>query len=597
MRKKNRSFSLPLFFTTLAAALALVGLWPVQAPVSAHAGMVRSSARARGGDPAFPAIHASSAVLPVDLPAPASSTTLAQAATFAWQEFIALNWPADTGTATDPIRDTADTSKMFGDQSVPLVWQTFRGKVEIYPGNGDDTHPPHGGQDYDDPPQYVYSSAPVIKGTDVPACSGQSAPTQPAWINLDEVSQIASDSMYAGVVHNPRTTQPNSKPNLFRYMAKANRTEYLYVLQNEFWYASPSLQAAQNNFVRYVVNRRRVPPKSSPYVFFPASSASDPGTIEVKAAWRPLDQSEDPSRYHQTTVRYYEIENQKPCYREDRWALISLHIIRKTPFAPSFIYATFEQADNILDSGGNAIENVDGSVKNPPAPSPATNPPLTYRDRPKNPSLLPAKANCSPGKQLYYQNIRSYINSKGVRVNTNTGLPQGTICVDYRYNAIPSDVVAVNSAAQAAIQQYNSSAPWQYYKLVNVQWQPFGNSKINRSDPNHPYNPATYHQANIAVETNYTLQMFSGRFAKNGAVTDYNDNGHRAYQNVFTLDGSGVHSVDMGGCMGCHGAGAQRFGADFSFILGSSVTAPETPDEYYSLPAIVKKYQALFQRR
>ncbi|HEX4960174.1 MAG TPA: hypothetical protein VF173_05000 [Thermoanaerobaculia bacterium] len=599
MKKNYRRFSLSKLFTTLAVTLALIGLCLVEPPVSARAGMVRST---RAGNQSFPAIGPALAVLPPDLPAAPAATTLTQAATFAWKEFIALNWPAQTGK-----RDTADTTKMFGDQSVPLVWQTFRAKVEIYPGNGNEKIGPHGSnkgpsQDYgyDDPPEYIYSKDSVINGSDVLPCSGQAAPNQPAWINLDEVSQIGSDSMYAGFGQDPAPTPTNSKPNLFRYMAKANRTEYTYVVSNQYWYTqgtdpsvSSPLQTAQNNFVKNVVNKRRIPPLGASTVFFPASSAQDPGTIEVKAAWRPLGPSEPAGRYHVANVRYYERDlTQKFCYREDQWALLALHIIRKTPKAPSFIYATFEQADNIRDGNGAPIENPDGSVIHPPPPSPPTNPALTYTDHPKHATLTAASTTCTPGGQLYYQNIHE---SNATKTPVNPGLPSGTICVNYRDNAIPSDVIAVNKAAQVAINRYNHSAPWQYYKLVNVQWQPIPYREINYLDPNAPYNAATYHQANVVVETDYPLQMFNGRFPAYGVNTNYKTNGKLYFQNVYTLHGTKVKSFDMGGCMGCHGSGAQRFGADFSFILGSPVTAPETPDDY-SLAAIAQKYKALFER-
>ena len=65
--------------------------------------------------------------LPSEIPGGAPAATLQQAAAFAWQEFIAANWPALAGQ-----RDTPDTGQKFGTGSGPLVWQTFRSKVEIF---------------------------------------------------------------------------------------------------------------------------------------------------------------------------------------------------------------------------------------------------------------------------------------------------------------------------------------------------------------------------------------------------------------------------------------------------------------------------------
>ena len=47
--------------------------------------------------------------LPSDIAGGAPTATLQQAAAFAWQEFIALNWPAMAGQ-----RDLADQSQKFG---------------------------------------------------------------------------------------------------------------------------------------------------------------------------------------------------------------------------------------------------------------------------------------------------------------------------------------------------------------------------------------------------------------------------------------------------------------------------------------------------
>ena len=91
----------------------------------------------------------------------ASKATLQQAAAFAWQEFIGLNWPAQAG-----VRDKADQSKKFGDQSAPLVWQTYRHKVEIFPANGTASVGPHGtqipagGGAPSNPPDYGYDQSP-----------------------------------------------------------------------------------------------------------------------------------------------------------------------------------------------------------------------------------------------------------------------------------------------------------------------------------------------------------------------------------------------------------------------------------------------------
>ncbi len=104
--------------------------------------------------------------MPSDISSPIN---LQNAALFAWQEFIALNWPAVPQTGAVNTRDTPDTSKKFGDPTYngPLVWHTFRGKVEIFPGTG---NPPGyvnnsaASYGYDALPKYIYQSGSVANG-------------------------------------------------------------------------------------------------------------------------------------------------------------------------------------------------------------------------------------------------------------------------------------------------------------------------------------------------------------------------------------------------------------------------------------------------
>ena len=98
----------------------------------------------------------------------------------------------------------------------------------------------------------------------------------------------------------------------------------------------------------------------------------------------------------------------------------------------------------------------------------------------------------------------------------------GKICVNQRYEPIPPDVIAVNLAAHVAITSYDTAngignSPWLYYKLVSVQASPFDVSTISPTDPIH--GPAAFFQANIVVETDYTLQRFQGGIANSGPPT------------------------------------------------------------------------------
>jgi hypothetical protein len=530
-------------------------------------------------------------VVPEDIPGGAQTATLEDAAAFAWQEFIALNWPAVAQTGASGDRETPDTTKAFGEVDptfgTPLVWETLRHKVEIFPGTGS----PHGGTNYDALPQYFYNAAAVGGDGQVQPCDAAS-PTTP-WNNLDEKSEIGLDEMFAGAGPGSQYTGQQ-----ILFQAKANRVEYNYVAPKGWIDAqNPPLSTVLTNTIAFLqANKQSPPPGDTDHVSFPN------GTIEMKAAFRQLTAAEQASgRFHVATVRFYrpQVNNpQLPCYQDAEWGLVALHIIHKTPTAPYFIYATFGQADNLLTEAGfmHPVEDEDGNLIANQTVDPLT-PMITSQNAvsadPPTPSsvqtLTPATANSAPPANLLY-----YVNTPSA-----TSEPQGFVYVNRRIHSIPEAVIAVNQTAHAAIRAYNQAnnladSPWLYYKLVNVQHQP-----IDKPTPGVDYtapDAATYYQANIVVETDYNLQVFSGRFQQGYPNPKGVTVGDKNVANLitdFNLDGTPTKNVifnqqefNMGGCMGCHGNAQVNVGSDFSFILGDAsqniapdVTGPGTPTD------------------
>lgn len=578
-RKRSHRQPFSSRFVARCAALALA--WGTIAAAGAAA---QTEVRPPVRPHATPTITVSSA-FPADIPGGAPNASLTTAAQFAWQEFIALNWPAVTQDGSPGTRDTPDPAQTFGDPGFtgPLVWHTYRGKVEIFPGEG---IPPGGkaitkyvhgpgntqyvrevtvlgqqpngaGYGYDYPPTYVYGNG------QIPPASGTPSTSTP-WINLDENSEIGLNTIYAGTAS--ALTGPLGNQILF--LAKANRVEFDYVGANGWWNSAGVPFNATKNYL--AANRTDPPVGGSEYVSFPY------GTVELKAAWRKLAPTEDATRFYSTRVRYYVMQNGAPAYVDDTLALVALHIIHKTPTAPYFVFATFEQADNITDANGNPVEDVNGNFTGNPVPATPLTPNIVSNNATPQAvqTFTPTQSNVTnPAGQLYYTNL------------PDQDLPTGTILVNQRQHAIPSEVIAVNTAAHASIASYvqanlpsGTKSPWSYYKLINVQSKP-----IAGKEPGVNYtgaDAATYYQANSVVETDYNLQVFSGRFSNVGnTITDYTGTppqtppqGGLPFDNVIT----GGNSYNMGGCMGCHG-NAQHGGADFSFILfGGRVTAPDT---------------------
>jgi len=557
----------------------------------------------------------------------APNATFQQAASFAWDEFIALNWPAGPQNGQPGQRDTPSSTCRFGDPNCtgPLTWETFRSKVEIFPGNASlvTVIPPPGYPGPKGDNSLGYDALPVYNyPKPISACDSAQAHDPTPWVNLDETDQITLDNMYAGVVK-PDVSLGNSSPQLIRFLAKANRAQYVYVagnstptdgkpldVNNQWWLGIP--QPVVDSTRAYLSTKMESPPAGS------RTMVSLPyGTIEVKAAWRPLNPSEAASgRFHTQVVRFYEnsSDRKSECFRDATWGLVALHIIQKTPSAPYFIYATFEQADNILTADGRSVEDADGNIVLKPQPATATSPQVCLMDpqpkmTPPGPSgestsamgsvvltgdpskckPMPDAAYCgAPGNRLYLRNADFHA--------PNNEPNMGNICIEKRENPIPDYATTANAQAHAAISSYLkqsgiASAPWLYYKLLNVQYFPY-DKIIKKTTPNGslymskpPYsakNPtaSSFYQANIVVETNRSLQLFSGGLSPN-ISSDWNQDG-TPHQNTYY----GGHFYNMGGCMGCHGSQGQipktprgtPLAGDFSVILArGSVGPPEVP--------------------
>jgi len=591
---------------------------------------------------------------PTDIPGGVVNADLTTAAAFAWQEFIGLNWPNESLSNGAISRETPDTSAVFGSSfqsslDKPLVWETLRHKAEIFPGcqqrNGTatDNDPTcyisdtplsklnyQASQlaqsvaknqkalpDYDDLPNYSSEySIPVNNGSlgSVPGpCSGL-APTQDAWVNLDETNEIGEANMFAGVLPTSGPVdRAGDKTNIsgayanqqFLYLAKGNRKQYDYVKTRGWNLGDPtsgttSYADAKTQTVSYLTSNKKYPETGQTYDSGKYYTSFPDNTIEIKSAWRQIS-SDEVGKFHTAPVRYYTEKNGSVCYEQPdagAWGMAALHVIQKTPSAPYFIFATFSQADNLLTSDGTPVENANGQFIGTPSANPTTpdikadtpgQPPAgTVYETPAsglelanwqsfnfNASSLPQEHE-STDKRLYYTNMSGE--------ESGNSPPSTPISVDKRQIEIPDEVIAVNQAAHDAIRAYNeanglSDSPWLHYKLVNVQWVPSTKAEpgplyVKNPGKDQNLDPSTYYLANEVVETDFNLQFFSGQFqpknfhlatdfasAKQSAFAD--ENGQ--YLNV-------VHSgkgFNMGGCMGCHGVAANA-GADFSFILNSA---------------------------
>ncbi len=525
-----------------------------------------------------------SSKMPVDLSPngkPAYNANLEQASIFAWQQFVALNWPAADKQRGIP----ADTSLAEGGDK-PKVWETMRARVEVYPGHGDPNGYAAEATDYgfDAAPDYLY--APGESGADkdgrIPAC--QQAGAAP-WHNLDEKSQQRVMSGSA-----PESIYPGQN---ILIESKINRPAYVYVASRG-WYGKNSIRLPARRTGKYLRTHLKPPrdasvadaPDDTEYISFPNDS------MELKAAWRRLGKHDHKPRFQRSQVRYYRKRDEQFCYidsdqpggGDDDWGLLTFHITRKTPSAAYFIWATFEQVDSLvgdeLDANGKTVslENADGSIADadkwpaePYSPNVSLVAGTNQSDQYYQPeSMLPA---ADPKLGIYYYQEPVY------------DIPEVKyVAVKRRMYATPDKIAAVNKAAQQAIRQAAPDSPLQYYRLVAVQWKPL--DKPPGVDYAGSESAAVYYAASAVIEAPPVHQSFSGQFTHGFSLAS--DYLHREMlflnpqpnpgEPVFFNTYHGGKGYLSGGCMGCHGQ-RQSYGTDWSFLLfRQRVKEPDAPD-------------------
>lgn len=203
---------------------------------------------------------------------------------------------------------------------------------------------------------------------------------------------------------------------------------------------------------------------------------------EVKAGWRILEPVEDTSRYLTTpaTVATFDSQGNKNGTANVTLGLVGLHIITKAKGFPQWIWATFEQVDNISTAPG-----VFSSYYNPSAPADKVN---------QSPCVNHATP-CVP--------------KPGASFQTPNPLT--------RVTPIAASTSSVNTAAQAEL----DNTFLQYYQLITTQWP---------SDPNDPGNPAGSPTpgvaANVTMEsyiqpTSSCMDCHSTAVVKPGKKSDY----------------------------------------------------------------------------
>lgn len=460
--------------------------------------------------------------VPLDISSPADSVA---AAMFAWQEFIALTWPAKKNpdpTSSGYFRCMPDTTVKYGSTGAggTVVWETYYHRDELYPNYPDTMQ--HSLPNRNATPNYLYGSDTINKANP--------GTKQNLFNNLDEASEISIANMY----FTPLAKQADSlaKANAaapmlaharvkagIMYEAKGNSTIYNYVNSNSYNNKSkrkPALRAAIN----------RINNKFSDTV---GNFNLPNGSIEIKASWRRYNAGVDNlKQFHWSVGMYYTTNGQRQLVvHNDTILLVGLHIIQKTPNVPTFVFATFEHVSN--EKNGFRFFNQDQQTAQ--LSDTSVMPPKTYR-------LLP---------------------------------DSGVIAANRQF-PIPTYIAKINQQIQKQLRSaFGQSLVWANYQLIGVQ------ASVT-NDPTALVPKQQFYLSNFATETNNTLQFFQGGLSGPGSNVPDPTAAHVFKYNP-TVQKYTAHTA--GGCLGCHGSQGQFKGGDFSVIAATGNTfVPEAVTPY-----------------
>lgn len=366
---------------------------------------------------------------------------------FAWQEFISLNWPENGNNDFGAP----------GDLSF-VQWENYMPKDVLLQPNG--APPPPWGT--------TLVADHHVNNFEKSNLSFNPAKTK---LLLNPSKFGKKDTLTGMDIHQ---AAPFKGPN---WLGGQNNTNVWYeIMVNKDHYDFINDNGYYNAAVQHDSVKAGIP------INFPKGSVGGlVGAIELKAAWMEMD---DPSNLKWNRYKLSKAVVQDPTtgqLRNTTVALVGLHILHKTENQPTWVWATFEQIDNVPGSSSPP----DGyNFHNPNCTSKTVN--LSGGTT----ATVGCTANTSPP---YYLNQATPVPVQISRLNP----------ID------PSSAAPINQLMQSNIKKFYPSSVWQYYQLVDVIW-----SATPQPDPTQPIrSPRNINvsamQSGGAIVANTTLESYA----------------------------------------------------------------------------------------
>jgi hypothetical protein len=329
----------------------------------------------------------------------------------AWQAFLALNWPATS-------HGGSDSHKGLNDNTTDRVWSAWRPSQTIFRPGGVPPEP------------WRYKEGEQIDLTKAKAAWRQHVSS------TDENLQAFSGPLV------------DQNGNWARYEVRVNDVEFQYLQENHLYNLEG--QAAYVN--------------GGHPISFPVNEHGHNGAIEIKLAWKELTPADDRSRFfvRHVVATLSEPLQSTPPMREFDAGLVGMHISMRTQSSPEWVWATFEQADNLRPHTGSDGKQYKANFNNgdPNIQLVNTLPPRNAVIDPNTGYPIPVPAGGTPTTW-----IESLTKTpvQVVRINVP---PQPQL--NDHDAALAQTTAALNAEVQGLLKQAGSV--FQYYELIGTQW-------------------------------------------------------------------------------------------------------------------------------
>ncbi len=279
---------------------------------------------------------------------------------FSWESFIALNWPAVTGSRGVPNQPNNPSVFLNAASGTPVVWETYKDTFDLF-GQGDQR-----------PSPWESSDSPVK-----PCPNSQAGQMTLIFLSKGNTPLMQTKQAFSYPLVDQRG-------NYVYYDIRYDQAQYNFI------------RGQDNDPTSWLYLLKNLAPKENAQfgVQMPMTTTTPTntlGSIMVKAAWRIKTDKDDASRFYATTAQVYNPQN-KSC-SSATVLLVGLHIAHKVDPFTEWVWSTFEQVDNVppdsdispkpspppngysFNNGTNKPPTVGGynykpSLTLPPSPSP-----------------------------------------------------------------------------------------------------------------------------------------------------------------------------------------------------------------------------------